>query len=181
MTVSSRLSTTDWAVLASLLECEAHGFRIAALFAPEGELGQIWRVQRAQVYRAIEHLLSRYLIEAVRHEEGLAGPPRTLYRATPLGQSQAQEWLNQPVTRLRYGRSDLRLKLAFLLRLEYSLMPLLQAQEAVYLQILHELEAQQPLQAQGVQRVSLLWRLEMARASLRFVEQMLEPEDATHN
>jgi hypothetical protein len=103
-------------VLASLLECEAHGFRIAALLAPDGELGQIWR-----------------------------------------------------------------LKLAFLLRLECSLKPLLQAQEAVYRQILRELEAQQPLQATGVQRVSLLWRLEMARASLRFVEQIQEPEDATHN
>lgn len=168
-----KLSTTDWAVLAALLEQRSHGFRIAALFASSGELGDIWRIQRTQVYRALEHLQAEGLVEAVRQEEGEAGPPRTLFAATATGRASALKWLRTPVTRLRYGRSDLRLKIAFLMRLGHNPKPLLLAQQKVYGQILHELTAQH-LGAEGVQAVSLLWRLEMAKASLRFIEQLLE-------
>lgn len=167
-----KLSTTDWAVLAALLNQPSHGFRIASLFAPEGELGEIWRIQRTQVYRALEHLEARGLIEAVRQEEGDAGPPRTLFVATATGQASVLRWLQTPVTRLRYGRSDLRLKIAFLMRLGYDLMPLLEAQKRVFVEILESLQ-KQPLEAEGIHLVSVLWRLEMAKASLRFIEQLL--------
>jgi DNA-binding PadR family transcriptional regulator len=167
-----KLSTTDWAVLAALLEQPSHGFRIAALFTPEGELGEIWRIQRTQVYRALEHLEALGFITIIRQEEGQAGPPRTLYGATASGRNAALQWLKTPVTRLRYGRSDLRLKIAFLLRLGSDLKPLLEAQEKVFGQILADLQTR--LQsAQGVHLVALLWRLEMARASLGFIEQLL--------
>jgi DNA-binding PadR family transcriptional regulator len=170
---AQKLSTTDWAVLTTLLEQESHGFRIAALFAPSGDLGDIWRIQRTQVYRALEHLEARGLVEAVRLEEGDAGPPRTLFAATPRGRASALKWLRTPVTRLRYGRSDLRLKIAFLMRLGHDLTPLLLAQQQVYSQISTELEAQ-ILYAEGVQAVSLLWRLETARAGLSFIKQLLK-------
>lgn len=169
---SYRLSTTDWAVLAALLEQPSHGFRLALLFAPSGELGDIWRIQRTQVYRAIEHLEARGLIEAVRQEEGDAGPPRTLYGATSSGQAAVLCWLYTPVTRLRYGRSDLRLKIAFLIRLQRDLEPLLKAQAGVFKAIQEDL--QQQIQAvEGIQLVSALWRMEMARASLGFIERLL--------
>lgn len=166
-----KLSTTDWAVLAALLEQPSHGFRIAALFAPEGELGEIWRIQRTQVYRALEHLEARGLVEAVRQEEGDAGPPRTLFAATSSGQASALRWLHTPVTQLRYGRSDLRLKIAFLIRLGLELEPLLEAQKRVFSEILDNLQ-HQPQGAEGIHLVSVLWRMEMAKASLRFIEQL---------
>ncbi|RDI95491.1 PadR family transcriptional regulator [Meiothermus sp. QL-1] len=167
-----RLSTTDWAVLSALLEGESHGFRLAALFSLEGELGEIWRIQRPQVYRSLEHLQSLGLIEVVRCEEGLAGPPRTLFALTEAGRQAALGWLFTPVERLRYGRSDLRLKIAFLLRLGLDLRSFLQAQQAVYERILRSLEQQQA--ESRVRRVSLLWRQQMARASLGFVQRLLE-------
>ncbi len=167
-----RLSTTDWAVLAALLEKPSHGFRIAALFAPSGELGDIWRIQRTQVYRALEHLEALGLVEAVRREEGQAGPPRTLFALTRMGQTTALRWLSSPVVRLRFGRSDLRLKIAFLLRLGLELKPLLEAQKAVFTQILEDLQIQAQ-DAWGIPLVSVLWRLEMARAGLGFIEQIL--------
>lgn len=170
--VIQKLSTTDWAVLAALLEQHSHGFRIAALFAPEGELGEIWRIQRTQVYRALEHLEARGLVEAVRKEEGDAGPPRTLFAATSSGQASALRWLHTPVTHLRYGRSDLRLKIAFLIRLGLDLGPLLEAQKRVFGEILDNMQ-KQPQEAEGIHLVSVLWRLEMAQASLRFIEQIL--------
>jgi len=166
-----RLSTTDWAVLVALLEQESHGFRIAGLFAPGGELSEIWRVQRTQVYRALEHLEASGLVTAVRQEEGEAGPPRTLFAATELGRAAAYHWLHAPVTRLRSARSDLRLKIAFLMRLELDHKALLRDQQRVYQQILQDLTAQRP--GEGIRAVSWLWRLEMAKASLRFVEQLL--------
>ncbi|MCX7783382.1 MAG: PadR family transcriptional regulator [Meiothermus sp.] len=170
--VTPKLSTTDWAVLAALLEQPSHGFRIAALFAPEGELGDIWRIQRTQVYRALEHLEARGLVEALRQEEGDAGPPRTLFAATSGGRASALRWLHTPVTQLRYGRSDLRLKIAFLIRLGLDLGPLLEAQKGVFAEILDNLR-KQPQGAEGIHLVSILWRMEMAKASLRFIEQLL--------
>nr|WP_243454933.1 helix-turn-helix transcriptional regulator [Meiothermus sp. CFH 77666] len=152
-----------------MLEQPSHGFRIAALFAPEGELGEIWRIQRTQVYRALEHLEAGGLVEAVRQEEGDAGPPRTLFAATSSGQTSALRWLHTPVTQLRYGRSDLRLKIAFLMRLGYDLTPLLEAQKGVFSEILDNL---QPQRAEGIHLVSVLWRMEMAKAGLRFIEQL---------
>lgn len=172
MKTTRKLSTTDWAVLAALLEQPSHGFRIAALFAPEGDLGDIWRIQRTQVYRALEHLEARGLIEAMRKEEGQAGPPRTLFAATQQGQTHAVHWLNTPVARLRNGRSDLRLKIVFLMRLGYDLAPLLEAQKAVFTGILEDLQAQNQ-KAEGCDLVSVLWRLEMAKASLGFIEQLI--------
>lgn len=160
-------------MLAALLECDSHGFRIAALFAPGGELEDIWRIQRTQVYRAIEHLEAAGLVRAVRQEEGEAGPPRTLFAPTEEGRVLALQWLYTPVERLRYGRSDLRLKIAFLMRLDLDLKPLLLAQREVYCQILQALQARRS-QVEGVEEVSLLWRLEMAEAGLRFAEQLLK-------
>lgn len=166
-----KLSTTDWAVLAALLEQPSHGFRIATLFAPSGALGDIWRIQRPQVYRALEHLEARGLVEALGQEEGQAGPPRTLFAATSSGQTAALEWLLTPVHRLRYGRSDLRLKIAFLIRLRHDLEPLLKAQTGVFEAILEDLQRQLQ-KAEGLQLVSLLWRIQMAEASLGFIEQV---------
>lgn len=168
----SGLSTTDWAVLAALAEGEAHGFQIASLFGPQGELGEIWKLQRTQVYRALEHLQRQGLIRATRQEVGEAGPPRTRYAPTSMGQQQVTQWLDTPVTQLRYGRSDLRLKLAFLLRSGRSPRILLEAQGQIYLQLLEQLE-QRSVQ-DSIEQMSLLWRTETARAGLRFVQALLE-------
>lgn len=167
------LSTSDWAVLAAVAEGETHGFAVAALFAPRSELGEIWRIQRPQVYRALEHLERRGLVVEAGREAGEGAPPRLRYRITPQGREWLERWLETPVTRLRLGRSDLRLKLAFLLRSGRDWRGLLEAQRRVYQA---QLEALEPAgqAATGVARVSLLWRLEMARAGLRYVEELLE-------
>lgn len=166
------LSTSDWAVLTFLAEGEAHGFRLALMFGPEGELGQIWKIQRPQVYRALDYLVAENLIRPTRQEEGDAGPPRTVYEVTAKGQSAVKEWLHLPVTHLREGRSDLLLKLAFLHRRRESSEPLLRAQKEVFTKLLRSLEARFAA-AGGVDRMVLLWRVENARSALRFLEQLL--------
>lgn len=166
-----QLSTTDWAVLGVLAEGPTHGFRLAGLFASSGELGDIWKIQRPQVYRALEHLERHGLAHPIGQESGAAGPPRTLYAITPQGQTLLDGWLQTPVERLRYGRSDLRLKLAFWWRKQQRPEAFLQAQAQVFSTLLAQLEARLP-HAQGLERVSVLWRLEMAQASLRFVQSL---------
>ncbi|WP_018466859.1 PadR family transcriptional regulator [Calidithermus timidus] len=169
------LSTSDWAVLAAVAEGETHGFRLAALFGAGSELGQIWRIQRPQVYRALEHLEQQGFIVEVGREAGEGGPPRVLYRISDRGRERLEQWLRLPVTRLRFGRSDLRLKLAFLLRSGRSCRDLLTLQREVYRAQLQSLEVLSQ-SARGVVRVSLLWRLEMAQAGLRYVERLLEDD-----
>ena len=89
-----------------------------------------------------------------------------------MGQQQVAQWLNTPVTQLRYGRSDLRLKVAFLLRSGQSTRALLEAQGQVYHGLLAQLEPRSS--HDPVEQMSLLWRLETARAGLRFVLAMLD-------
>jgi DNA-binding PadR family transcriptional regulator len=145
---------------------------LAAAFTLEGELGDIWTLQRTQIYRALEHLERDGLVKPVRLEVGDAGPARTVYSITQEGRQEVERWLFTPVDRLRYGRSDLRLKLAFWTRSNRNPERFLELQRGVFQAILASLEAKLPL-AEGVSRMSLLWRLEMARGSLRFVETLL--------
>ncbi len=166
------LSTSDWAVLAFLTEGEAHGFRLAGVFGPEGELGQIWKIQRPQVYRALEYLAAENLIRPTRQEEGDAGPPRTLYTVTAAGQVAVREWLRTPVAHLREGRSELLLKLAFLARSGASPRLLLKAQKKVFAAVLESLEARLEVSA-DIERMVLLWRVENARSALNFIQQLL--------
>lgn len=167
-----KLTTTDWAVLVFLLEGEVHGFRVASVFGNKGELADIWRVQRTQIYRSIEHLVAGGLAQPVRQETGEAGPPRTLYVVTPKGLEAAQNWLETPVGRLRMGRSDLRLKLAFLARAGRDPRALIQRQRGVYQKQLNELT--QTVPKTEIERIAHLWRIEMAEASLRFLEQLVD-------
>ena len=53
MAVMTSLPLAENTVLALLSERPAHGFAIARLTAPEGELGRIWHIPRPVVYRSI--------------------------------------------------------------------------------------------------------------------------------
>src|SRR5476651_1940924 len=75
----------------------AHGWTLAAEFGVEREIGTIWPLSRPLVYRALEILEQRELIEPARIEAGTRGPHRTVFRATPLGQGEFKRWLSEPV------------------------------------------------------------------------------------
>jgi DNA-binding PadR family transcriptional regulator len=51
-----RLSLSEWLVLCLVCEKSTHGFAIAGLLGPEGSLGQIWRVPKQVIYRALQRL-----------------------------------------------------------------------------------------------------------------------------
>src|SRR5271154_4505508 len=78
------MSLPEWLVLVILSQQTAHGFAVAQLTAPDGDLGRVWQIPKAVVYRAIGRLLDAELIAPEGTEPGL-GPQRTVYAATPYG------------------------------------------------------------------------------------------------
>lgn len=49
-----RLSLPEWVVLCLVCEQPTHGFAVAALLGRDSDLGQIWHLQKAVVYRAMD-------------------------------------------------------------------------------------------------------------------------------
>src|SRR5690349_15813936 len=113
MTEGPSLSLAEHAILAMLSERPAHGFAIARLTAPGGELGQIWHIPRPVVYRSLGRLLEAGLITPAAVESG-RGPQRTVYTVTAPGRQAAARWLDTPVEHVRDVRTQLLLKLALL-------------------------------------------------------------------
>ena len=154
---------TEWVVLGLLAEEPAHGFALARLLAPGGEVGRVWSASRPLTYRAIDQLASDGLIEPVRVEPG-HGPQRTVHELTAAGHEELTEWLRTPVPRFRDVRATLLAKLLLLERAGRSPRRLLAAQRKAFAPLLAEVRAQPP--ADAVSR----WRSAQAEAIARFLD-----------
>jgi DNA-binding PadR family transcriptional regulator len=163
------LSPAEWASLALLTEQPAHGFAVAQALAPDGEVGRVWSCSRPLVYRALSVLTEAGLIEERGSEPSSAGPRRTMLSATRSGRREVERWLAEPAAHVRELRSDLMLKLLFLSRRGADASGLLEKQQAALQPVVEGLEDGAG-RAEGFDRVLYLWRLESARAALRFVE-----------
>ena len=156
-------------MLALLCEEDRHGWALVRTLAPDGEVGRVWSVRRAVVYRTVELLIEAGLAERAGVEPGSRGSPRTVLRATPAARRAVAGWLAAPVPHVRELRSALLLKLLFAQRAGRSPRALLSAQRALLAQTVGVLEA-----AGGggdpFEPTARAFRLETARAGLRFVE-----------
>jgi DNA-binding PadR family transcriptional regulator len=169
------LAPGEWAVLALLCERPAHGWALAQKMMPTGELGEVWTMGRPLVYRSLEILDRRQLIEAAGHEPGIRGPNRTILRATPKGREAVMQWLGEPVDRVRDVRSLLLLKLVFAARLEVDSLPMLGLQKSAIEAAIESLEARVG-SSRGAEEILLRYRLESTRAVLRFVNGTMTAE-----
>jgi PadR family transcriptional regulator AphA len=173
-TVSEReLSVAEWAVLALVAEQPSHGFALARELAETGVVGSVWTVRRPLVYRALETLGERGLVRAEGEEPGARGPRRTIVRATPAGRRRVRAWLRRPVEHVREVRTLFLLKLLFLERAGLDACELVERQRAVLEPLLDGLEARLA-GAEGFERTLVLWRLESASATLRFLQRLDE-------
>jgi len=166
------LSPAEWASLALLAEQPAHGFAVARALAPEGDVGRVWSCSRPLVYRALGVLTEAGLIEERGSEPSSAGPRRTVLGATRSGRREVERWLREPSAHVRDLRSDLMLKLLFLSRRGGDASGLLAEQQAALRPVVEGLE-DATRHAEGFDRLLCLWRLESARAALRFVDDLL--------
>ena len=162
------LALPEWTVLAVLSQQPAHGFAVAQLTAPCGELGRVWQIPRPVIYRAIGRLTEAGLIRPQSVEPGL-GPQRTIYAATPTGHQAAQRWLDTPVEHVRDIRSHLLLKLALLDRAGADPVGLLRRQRTVLEPIAQAIEAEPPPR-EGFDATLLAWRRATATAALDFLD-----------
>ncbi len=168
------LSLAEWTVLAVLSERPTHGFAIAQLTAPGGELGRIWHIPRPIVYRAIGRLLESELVTPDAVESG-RGPQRTIYTVTPQGREAVAHWLDTPVQHVREVRSHLLVKLALLDRAGIDPAGLLKRQKATLEPIAQAIKAERP-QRQGFDATLLAWRRATTAATIGFLDDITEPD-----
>jgi PadR family transcriptional regulator AphA len=172
-----RPTAGEWSILALLSESPAHGWALASALAPSGEIGAVWALSRPLVYRALDVLEERGLIELVGPASSTRGPSRTVFRPTRKGRAALSRWLEEPVEHIRDLRPELLLKLVFLRRAGAETGPVLEAQRELVEALLNELEG--GLEGVALERgVVLRYRIEVARAALRFVEVELAAGDA---
>lgn len=167
----------EWTVLGALREEPRHGFAIAALTAPDGELGRVWQIPRPVIYRALGRLTDAGLVTPGAEESG-PGPRRTPYRITAAGRADVDRWLTEPVEHVRDVRSHLLMKLALLERRGLDRTPLLHGQRAVLEPVVAALAAERaPRPDAGFAPVLTAWRHAAAAAVLEFVDGLLrEPQ-----
>lgn len=160
-------------MLALLGERPAHGWALATQLSTTGELGAVWTMGRPLVYRSLEILEQRRLIEAAGLEPGARGPNRTIFRVTPAGSEALTQWLQEPVEHVRDVRSLLLLKLVFASRLDVDPRPMLAAQNDAIAAAVRALEAR-IRRSRGTEEILLRFRLESTRAVLRFIDGTIE-------
>ena len=152
-----------------LCEGDTHGWALVRAMTPEGDIGRVWSIRRALVYRTVELVVEAGLAERAGVEPGMRGSPRTLLRVTPAGRQAVDRWLHEPVDHVRDLRSALLLKLLFLQRCGLNRAPLLRAQRAILAEAVGALEAQTADDSSADITVRA-FRLETARAGMRFVD-----------
>ena len=160
----------EWTVLAVISQQPTHGFAVAQLTTPDGELGRVWQIPRPVIYRAIGRLADAGLIIPQGTEPG-QGPQRTIYAATGSGSAAVRDWLDTPVEHVRDIRSHLLLKLALLYRRGGDPGSLIRRQRAALEPIARAIGSDSP---QGsFETVLLAWRRASAAAAITFLDDIL--------
>ncbi|MGD0936569.1 MAG: PadR family transcriptional regulator [Streptosporangiaceae bacterium] len=163
------LSLSEWLVLCLVGEEPRHGFGIARLLGAGGSLGQVWRVPKPVVYRALQRLEQLGYVQTTGVEPSTEGPVRSLIDVTPSGREAASAWLARPASHNRDVRSELLAKLALLDRAGADPRPLLDAQREQLLPVVTALR-ERLASATGFDRTIAAWRWETVSATLRFLD-----------
>lgn len=164
------VSTAGLGVLGAVAEGRTHGFAVAALFGADGDLGRVWRIPRAVVYRELGRLEEAKLVRPVGVETNGPGPDRTVVQITPSGRRRLHSWLDEPVKRPRDARSALLLKLALLDRSGRDPGVLIAAQRAVFTARVERLRADATAaEAGSFEQTLALWRVSSTQAVLDFL------------
>jgi DNA-binding PadR family transcriptional regulator len=163
------LSLAEWLVLCLVCEQPRHGFAIARLLDSDGSLGQIWRVPKPVVYRALQRLEHLGMVRVAEQQASNQGPVRSLVDAAGPGRQAASAWLTRPVWHNRDVRSELLVKLALLDRTGRDPQPLLTAQREHLAPVADGLRDRLGT-VSGFERTLALWRYETVSATVRFLD-----------
>jgi len=103
-------------LLGFLVKQPAHGYQLAAHFEPGGDLEDIARLGRSQLYDLLKALERQGAALSSLREEG-GGPARKVFSATAAGHDRFHVWLTRPVDSIRGLRIEFVFKLYFYRRL----------------------------------------------------------------
>lgn len=162
------LSPGDWAVLGLVAEEPTHGFAVARLLSPTGEVGRVWTVPRPAVYQVMRKLQSLGLIAERSSQSSRTGPTRTIMAITAAGRKELHHWLTEPVDHVRDVRSLLLLKLALVSRSGGDITPLVDAQRMRLEPQIDALDRSRRY-TEGFERVLAEWRYASSLATLEFL------------
>jgi DNA-binding PadR family transcriptional regulator len=138
-----RHEVAEYALLGLLRSGPAHGYRLAAAFAPDGLLGPILRLKMSQMY-AYLHKMERQGWLRARVELVEVARARRVFALTPVGELAFDRWIAQPVSATREVRLDFMVKLAFAIRQDRTqAAALVSAQRAALADWLARLRAQE--------------------------------------
>ena len=119
------------ALLGILSEKERHGYDLKSAF--DDRVGEFWSLNYGQIYSTLDRLEKEGLV-SWREEPQPKRPDRKIYRITPRGRQELEDWLARPVGRTRALRDELFIKLVFLGRKDpAAVVDLIQRQKEVYL------------------------------------------------
>jgi DNA-binding PadR family transcriptional regulator len=168
---SHQLAAADYALLGLLMLGPRHGYELAPYFANDGTLGLVCTLGVSRLY-ALLHALEELGLVHAESSVISGGPPRKVFSLTVAGRAAFEEWLVQPIRRLRQIRQDFLLKLYFSRQLpESGTAALMERQLAASRAVADELAAQ--VEAEGPDSFAALVygsRLATARATIDWLE-----------
>lgn len=110
--LSTKPSVGEFAVLGILAQRPMHGYEMAHCFERE-ELREVYPIEQSMLYTHVRKLEERGLICGSEERVGQR-PPRKTYSLSQGGNAALEEWLNEPVERMRQVRVEFLMKLYFL-------------------------------------------------------------------
>ena len=102
----------ELSVLALLLDWPMHGYEMARCFERD-DLAEVCPVEQSLLYTYLRNIEDRELVTWHEVREGKR-PPRKVYVLTDAGRAAVENWLHEPVGRMRQVRLEFLLKLYFL-------------------------------------------------------------------
>jgi len=129
--------SVKYALLGILSESERHGYDLKEAF--DERVGDFWALNFGQIYSTLDRLEREGLVEW-RAEQQERRPDRKIYRITPRGKQELEEWLRLPVTRPRALRDELFIKLVFLQPTDpQAILELIEKQKDIYVRHMRKL------------------------------------------
>jgi DNA-binding PadR family transcriptional regulator len=164
----------EYALLGLLRAGPAHGYRLAAAFAPDGWLGPIVHLKMSLMY-AYLHKMERQgwlrahveVVDSVR--------ARRVFTLTAEGERAFDQWIAQPVVATREVRLDFMVKLTFAIEQDRAQAAVLLARQHTALSAwLDRLRAQEATQTSetpvSTRSLALSHRIRQSEATLAWLE-----------
>lgn len=129
-----------YAMLGILAEKDLHGYELKSSF--DEKVGDFWSLNYGQIYSTLDRLEKEDLVAHDRQSQERR-PDRKIYSITNKGREALQEWLSEPVSKVRALRDEFFVKLLFMdKRNPAPVLELIEKQKALYLKQMNRLTHQ---------------------------------------